>query len=314
MKDAGKVLKGLMDDDTLLLISSDFTHYGPNYEYLPFKDNIPAKLDELDSGAYEMIGKKDFDGFLKYIQKTGDTICGHVPIETLLSMLPETSKAVKIDYSTSGRISGDYENSVSYFSIAFSGAWGAKKGEALTDGEKKMLLELARKTIVYYLEKNKHPAPAELGLVITEGVKERRAAFVTLKEKGELRGCIGEIFPSQPLYESVISNAVNAAVSDPRFNAVTKDEVKNLSIEISALTPPEKIDSYKDIRIGTDGMVLKKSGRSAVFLPQVAPEQGWDLETTLTYLSRKAGLSADAWKEGASYLTFQAEVFGEQEK
>ncbi|MFZ2657936.1 MAG: AmmeMemoRadiSam system protein B, partial [Victivallales bacterium] len=255
MKDAGKILKGLMADDTLLLISSDFTHYGPNYEYLPFKDNIPAKLNELDSGAYEMIGKKDFDGFLKYIQKTGDTICGHVPIETLLSMLPETSKAVKIDYSTSGRISGDYENSVSYFSIAFSGAWGAKKGEALTDGEKKMLLELARKTIVYYLEKNKHPAPAELGLVITEGVKERRAAFVTLKEKGELRGCIGEIFPSQPLYESVISNAVNAAVSDPRFNAVTKDEVKNLSIEISALTPPEKVDSYKDIRIGTDGMV-----------------------------------------------------------
>ncbi|HCE45968.1 MAG TPA: hypothetical protein DET40_20675 [Lentisphaeria bacterium] len=322
IREAGRILKGLMDDGTLLLVSSDFTHYGPNYDYLPFTDNISAKLYELDSGAYEMIVKKDADVFLKYIRKTGDTICGYVPIATLLSMLPENSKAVKVNYSTSGGGTGNYENSVSYFSIAFSGAWSVKKEQAvkenpekgLTVEEKKMLLELARKTIVYYLEKNKPPTPAELGFVLTDGVKEQRAAFVTLKEKGELRGCIGEIFPSQPLYESVLSNAVNSAVNDPRFNAVARDEVKNLSIEISALTPPKKVDSYKDIRIGTDGMVLKKSGRSAVFLPQVAPEQGWDLETTLTYLSRKAGLPADAWKEGASYLTFQAEVFGEDER
>ena len=82
----------------------------------------------------------------------------------------------------------------------------------------------------------------------------------------------------------------------------------------SALTPPAPVDSYEKIRIGTDGVVLRKDGRSAVFLPQVAPEQGWDLNQTLTHLSQKAGLPPDAWKEGASFLVFQADVFGESEK
>jgi AmmeMemoRadiSam system protein A len=137
---------------------------------------------------------------------------------------------------------------------------------------------------------------------------------VTLKENGELRGCIGEIFPSQPLYKSVIVHAIAAAFRDPRFEAVAKDEVGKLTIEISALTPPKEVSSYREIKIGTDGMVIKKAMRSAVFLPQVATEQGWNLEQTLSALSRKAGLPADAWMEGAKYLTFQAEVFGETER
>ncbi len=321
VKDAGKVLRELMDGDTLLLISSDFTHYGDNYEYFPFKDDVPAKLKELDFGAYEMIRKKDADGFGKYIEKTGDTVCGYVPIETLLSMLPENACAVKTAYTTSGEILKDYSSSVSYFSIAFTGKWGErkepeekKKTGTLSAEDKNTLLSLARKTIVFYLDKQKIPEPSDLGVVLTDGVKEERACFVTLKENGDLRGCIGEIFPSQPLYKSVIVHAVAAAVRDPRFEAVSKDEVAKLSIEISALTPPRGVSSYKDIKIGTDGMVLKKSMRSAVFLPQVATEQGWSLEQTLSALSRKAGLPENAWKEGASFLTFQAEVFGESEK
>jgi AmmeMemoRadiSam system protein A len=116
------------------------------------------------------------------------------------------------------------------------------------------------------------------------------------------------------LYKSVISNAVNAAVNDPRFNPVSKDELKDITIEISALTPPKPIDSYKDIRIGTDGVVLKKGDYQAVFLPQVAPEQNWTRDEMLENLSLKAGLPADGWKTDASFLTFQAEVFGETEK
>ncbi len=321
VKDAGKILRGLLDDDTLLLISSDFTHYGDNYDYFPFKDDVPAKLKELDFGAYEMIRKKDAEGFGKYIEKTGDTVCGYVPIETLLSMLPENACAVKTAYTTSGEILKDYSSSVSYFSIAFTGKWGErkepeekKKTGTLSAEDKNTLLSLARKTIVFYLDKRKIPEPSDLGVVLPDGVKEERACFVTLKENGELRGCIGEIFPGQPLYKSVIVHAVAAAVRDPRFEAVSKDEVGKLSIEISALTPPRGVSSYKDIKIGTDGMVLKKSMRSAVFLPQVATEQGWSLEQTLSALSRKAGLPENAWKEGASFLTFQAEVFGEADK
>jgi uncharacterized protein (TIGR00296 family) len=94
---------------------------------------------------------------------------------------------------------------------------------------------------------------------------------------------------------------------------VTINECNDITIEISALTVPAPIDTYKKIRIGTDGVVLKKQGRSAVFLPQVAPEQGWDVNQMLTQLSLKAGLPGDAWKQDAEFLVFQAEVFGEKE-
>jgi len=99
---------------------------------------------------------------------------------------------------------------------------------------------------------------------------------------------------------------------DRRFSPVTKEECNDITIEISALTAPKPIQSPDDIRIGIDGVVLNKDGRSAVFLPQVAPEQGWDVNQMLTRLSRKAGLPEDAWKEGASFLVFQAVVFGEE--
>jgi AmmeMemoRadiSam system protein A len=139
-----------------------------------------------------------------------------------------------------------------------------------------------------------------------------RAAFVTLKKNSQLRGCIGDVFPQRPLFKSVILNAINAAFNDPRFPPVTAAECNDIKIEISALTVPAPIASWKEIRIGVDGVVLNKDGRSALFLPQVAPEQGWGLAEMLANLSLKAGLPADAWKEGASFLVFQADVFGEE--
>ena len=126
-----------------------------------------------------------------------------------------------------------------------------------------------------------------------------------------MRGCIGYIFPQRPLYRSVIINAINAGVNDRRFLPVTFDECNDITIEISALTRPEPIASAGEIRIGTDGVVLNKDGRSAVFLPQVAPEQGWDVNQMLTHLSLKASLPGDAWREGANFLVFQADVFGQ---
>ena len=98
---------------------------------------------------------------------------------------------------------------------------------------------------------------------------------------------------------------------DPRFLPVPERELGTLRIEISALTPPRPVGSWRDIVLGRDGMTLEKGNSFAVFLPQVAPEQGWDLPTTLSYLSRKAGLDPDAWREGAKFETFQAEVFHE---
>jgi len=317
---AGRILAGLMDKDTLVVASSDFTHYGPQYQYVPFTKDIPANLKKLDMDAFAFIAGKDPRGLLEYRQKTGVTICGYVPISILLATLAGNAEAQLVQYTTSGELLNDYTNSVSYVSAAFHGAWQPSPppaaqaiSGALSPEDKKALLSLARKTIQYALDKQRVPELADLGITCSEAVKVPRAAFVTLKKRGELRGCIGDIFPQRPLYKSVITNAIYAAFADRRFTPLQKEECDQIRIEISALTAPAPVASARAIRIGTDGMVLSKDGRSAVFLPQVAPEQGWDLETTLTHLSTKAGLAPDAWKDGASFQVFQAEVFGEQE-
>jgi len=317
---AGRILASLIDKDTLVVASSDFTHYGPRYQYVPFTKDIPTNIKKLDMDAFAFIAKKDPRGLLEYRRKTDVTICGYVPISMLLAILPGSAEAQMVRYTTSGEMTNDYTNSVSYLAAAFHGVWQPSQPLAaqvsrgtLSQEDKEVLLSLARKTIQYGLEKQKVPELEDLGVTCSEAVRVPRAAFVTLKKHGELRGCIGDIFPQRPLYKSVITNAIYAAFADRRFTPLQKDELSQIKIEISALTPPSPVASARAIRIGTDGMVLNKGGRSAVFLPQVAPEQGWDLETTLTHLSEKAGLTPDAWMSGASFQVFQAEVFGEQE-
>jgi len=318
---AAEILSSLVDDETLVIASSDFVHYGPDYGYVPFKQDVPEQLKKLDMGAYEHIAKLDAAGFLEYRQRTGATICGYVPIAILLSMLDKSTQVHLANYATSGEQAGDFTNSVSYLSVAFTGSWQGHReiekqasGEELTEQVKEQLLTLARKTMVYALANRRVPEASELGVTINETMQQPRAAFVTLKKNSMLRGCIGDIFPQRPLYKSIIINAINACVNDRRFPPVSEDELKDITVEISALTAPAPVASPDQIRIGTDGVVLNKDGHSAVFLPQVAPEQGWNLEQMLTQLSRKAGLPADAWKEGASFLVFQAVVFGENEK
>ncbi|OGV49069.1 MAG: hypothetical protein A2X49_05265 [Lentisphaerae bacterium GWF2_52_8] len=306
------ILRSMVDEKTLVVASSDFTHYGANYDYLPFRDNIPAKLQELDKGAVDCIMNLNADSFRAYIGKTGDTICGVEPISLLLEMLPRDSKPKILDYSSSGQLTNDYSNSVSYYSIVFTGAW-SKPGGQFSDNDKKALLSLARKTLEYYLKNERKPEPSELGISITPTMKKVMGAFVTLHKNGELRGCIGEISPRRALYEAVMDHAVNAGVNDWRFTKVSGTELASLDFEISALTPPQPVFSYKDIVIGKHGMTLSKDGRSAVFLPQVAPEQGWNLEQTLSHLALKAGLSSNAWQSGAKFTVFEAIVFGEKE-
>ena len=318
---AGDILKSLVDKDTLVIASSDFVHYGPNYSYVPFTENIPEQIKKLDLGAYELIEALDGKGFFEYRRKTGATICGYIPISILLSILTGSAKAELVKYATSGELTGDFTNSVSYLAVAFAGTWSnpapikpQTNNPELTEEDKKQLLSLARESLIYALEKRRIPEASDLSITLSDALHSPRAAFVTLKKNHQLRGCIGDIFPQRPLYRSVIANAINAAFNDRRFPQLAEDECNDIVIEISALTPPKPISSPDEIRISTDGVVLSKEGRSAVFLPQVAPEQGWDLNQMLTQLSLKAGLAADAWKDGASFLVFQAVVFGENEK
>jgi AmmeMemoRadiSam system protein A len=313
-------LKSLVDNDTLVVASSDFVHYGSNYGYTPFEENIPEQIKKLDMGAFEYIANLDPKGFLEYKQKTGATICGYIPIAILLTMCEKPAKAELLKYATSGEMMGDFTNSVSYLVVAFSGKWNRENPmeqenqiTKLSQTDKEQLLQLARRSLEFYLKAKNPPTVSDVGVEITDAMKREGAAFVTLKKDRMLRGCIGDIMPRGPLYESVIRNAVNAGVNDWRFPPVTGAEVNQLVFEISALSVPEPIASADQIRIGTDGVILRKEGRSAVFLPQVAPEQGWDVNQMLSHLSVKAGLSADAWKQDTQFLVFQADVFSEHE-
>ncbi len=316
------ILLEIVTPETLVIASSDFTHYGADFRYVPFTDDVFANLEKLDMGAWERIRDKDTAGFKRYVDETGATICGRHPIALLLTMLPAESEAHLLKYDTSGRMTGTTNTSVSYLSLAFSGVWpGTKQAEdkaadsenVLAAQDKTQLLKLARGMLETYIKTGKKAGPEDFDITITPAMRQTMGAFVTLTIAGELRGCIGEIVPRRPLYEAVMERAIDAGVNDPRFRMVTENELPRLEYEISALTPPVPVNSYHDIVIGKHGMVIQKNGRSAVFLPQVAPEQHWTLEETLTHLSLKAGLPADGWKEGASWTVFEAIVFNDQE-
>jgi len=171
--------------------------------------------------------------------------------------------------------------------------------------QKNWLLSLARSTVENYLEAGVAP------LVRPEDPELQRSAgaFVTLKENGELRGCVGHITGDAPLYLTVQKMALAAALQDSRFPPVSVAELPALEDEISVLSPAEPVSSFEDIEIGKHGVILAKDGKQAVFLPQVAIEQGWTREEMLSYLSEKAGLAADAWREGAQLYVFTADVF-----
>ena len=177
------------------------------------------------------------------------------------------------------------------------------------DGE--FLLLLARKSIKQYLHHGIRMRLEELG-DLSAVLLEPRACFVTYHRGGNLRGCIGSIMPLRPLYEDVIGRAVDAAVHDPRFPAMRREELEDVHIEISVLSPIQNIAGYEDFIAGEHGIILSKYGQSAVFLPHVATEQGWNEEQTLTHLAMKAGLPPDAWREGASFQIFTAQIFAEE--
>ncbi len=179
----------------------------------------------------------------------------------------------------------------------------------LTADEKSILLETARKTISARLSGGtQKPGKAEGTLAVPCG------AFVTLRKRGSLRGCIGLIAASKPLLETVREMAEAAAFDDPRFPSLEAEELKDVDIEISVLSPFTRIEDPRDVRVGEHGIMMRLGGRSGLLLPQVATEQGWDRETFLTQTCYKAGLPGDAWKSGAAHIeVFTAIVFGERE-
>ncbi len=186
---------------------------------------------------------------------------------------------------------------------------------ALTAQERSFLLRLARATLDAAVRGEPPPRPRTFaeaaGTALSAPLLERRGAFVTLHRHGRLRGCIGDIQGTAPLGETVVANTLAAAFRDPRFLPLTADELPGLTLEISALTPLRPVADWRRIEVPRHGVVMTCGNARAVFLPQVAAEQGWDRGTLLDQLAIKAGLAADAWRRGARFHVFEAEVFGE---
>lgn len=176
---------------------------------------------------------------------------------------------------------------------------------SLSESDKVFLKQLARDAIEARLYKKKLPKRE-----IPDSLKHKQGAFVTIKKKGELRGCIGYIKGYLPLYETVEEMAQHAAFNDPRFEALKKEELKDIEIEISVLSPLKKVDSIEEIEVGKHGIYIEKGFNSGLLLPQVAIEHGWDRKTFLEHTCYKAGLDRDAYRDrDADIYIFTAEVF-----
>ncbi|HEY9773581.1 MAG TPA: AmmeMemoRadiSam system protein B [Planktothrix sp.] len=319
IKVMAQLLRRYVQPDDLIVVSSDFTHYGPRYDYEPIPGKVSEAVRKLDSEAFESLAKSDLPEFIEFKERTQDTICGFYPCCLLLAMLPKNSHASLLHYRTSqDSMVEDSENSVSYLALAFSDGndtgWPVEDDAKLelTDTDKDALLKIARQALETYVRDGRELKPEDVESLATPMMEKPAGAFVTLYKKNahgrdkELRGCIGYIFPIKSLLQAVIENAIGAASRDYRFHNVTADELDQLQIDVNVLTPPTRVKSYNEIVIGRDGVLLYKDGKQAVFLPSVATEFGWDLDQTLTQLCMKAGCRPDGWKSGAQFDVFQS--------
>ncbi|HHT9126951.1 MAG TPA: AmmeMemoRadiSam system protein B [Candidatus Brocadiia bacterium] len=314
-------IKSFITNETILIASCDFTHYGYNFDYVPFKKDTEANIKKLDYGAFDRILAFDSDGFLKYKTETGITACGYLPVAVLLKLLPVNAKGTLLNYDTSGRQTGGFTNSVSYASIVFtipskeetrSPPNPNKTGEEMDEQAKKNLLYIARKTVEAAI--NNTPIP-EFNIT-DEALQGKQGAFVTLRNHGQLRGCIGRFVSDIPLYKVVSEMALASATQDPRFqfDPITASELKDIDIEISILSPLEKTNDPLNIELGKHGIYIKRGFRSGCFLPQVATETGWSKEEFLSQCCcGKAGLPPDAWKDPKTdVFVFTAEIVEEK--
>jgi uncharacterized protein len=180
----------------------------------------------------------------------------------------------------------------------------------LIEKEKIALLDIAKRTIVSKVNNKNLPKMT----IDSATLQEKRGAFVTLKKRGQLRGCIGYIKAVKPLWETVQEMAVADAFHDPRFPSLRAEELKDLSFEISVLSPLQRLKNIDEIEVGKHGLYIVRGYNSGLLLPQVAVEYGWDRKTFLRETCHKAGLPPDDWmdKETEIYI-FSADYFGNQD-
>ena len=290
-----------IDNDTLIVASTDLSHYYP-YERAVSLDRI---CTSAITGA-------------EFSRMPLCEACGKQAVMTLMHIAEIKNWDAKlIDYKNSGDTAGGRNNVVGYASIAFvDRKEGSKKmKESMSIRDKKALLRLARSAIEAKLVKDVKVERPEPSLIL----KENRGCFVTLHKYGQLRGCIGTIEPICPLAECVEKNAQNAAFRDPRFPCLGAEELPEIDIEVSILSVPERLrfrdgdDLKRQLRPNVHGVILSRGMHRSTFLPQVW-KQLPDKEQFLEHLCLKGGMPANAWKDPATSVeVYQAEVFGEKD-
>ena len=325
-----KRLAELLDPGTVVVASSDFTHHGDPYGYAPFGGgpDLGKRLTGLGRDTAGRAAAADARGFWQQVDVSGDTVCGARPIAVLLELLAHAfdgSGAIR-EVTTSGDVSRNWYQVVTYAGVDFTGAWRAWRDDPpapqlteLAAPEQAAALALARATLASHLSHEGQLAEWFAAHPVAGNLAAPAGVFVTInnrgakaRKEGRLRGCIGMMDAREPLADAIVDAAVSAA-HDPRFPRLREEELAQVGVEISVLSPRRPIADAEAIELGRHGVVLSKDGRSAVFLPQVATETGWDKATFLSQLSLKAGLPPDAWKRGAKFEVFTAQVFGEHE-
>ena len=280
-------LTEMLDEKALLIASTDLSHY---HDYPTAKE-----MDGKIISAVQRLSPKDT---IELLRSGKSEMCGGVPVIIAMEVARRSGANLGVVFkqANSGDVTGEKDKVVGYASI------GLYKSP-YTEEEKKELLALARKAITEYVTKGKSPETD----VKNQKFKTDGAVFVTIKENGSLRGCIGHIQAIMPLYQSIMRNAVAACSSDPRFPPMKKEELKDMEIEISILSPFMSLKDVKDIQVGKHGLYIIKDNQTGLLLPQVATEFGWNRDEFLEHVCMKAGLPKDAWKDAELY-TFTAEI------
>ena len=311
-KAIASALRPYLNPKNLFVISTDFSHY-PSYDDAVQVDKVSSDAVLLNSASHLVDVTRSTEQ--KKITNLLTTMCGWSCVLTLLYMTENVPGIdyTHIQYKNSGDSEvGDKKRVVGYNAITVSLKEEKESSNpGLNDKAKKELLVIARSAVDLYIRNRQSPLIDTSRL--SQAAKRNGGAFVTLRKNDELRGCVGRFDASAPLYTVVQQMAIASATEDFRFSRVQSDEIAGLEIEISALTPMRKIASIDEIKLGRDGIYIKKGNRSGTFLPQVAGETGWTKEEFLGHCAQdKAGLGWDGWKD-AEIFVFEANVFSEKE-
>ncbi len=301
--------ESLAGQNVLLVASTDLSH---------FHDDGTAR--NLDSEFIEKLEAYDIDGLKKSISSGKTEACGGGPSSAAMIAASGlgAGTCTILKYANSGDISGDRGNVVGYVSAVISG--DRESGSSCIRGGS-LGEDVDRDTRIFLLRYARSLIREKLGME-TEDIKrpdspildEKRGGFVTLKKNGRLRGCIGYIDAVKPLLETINEMAYSAAFNDYRFEPVSREEVDDLSIEISVLSPVRVTEDPSEIVVGKHGIIISAVGKRGLLLPQVAVEYNWDRDTFLDQTCVKAGLPKGAWRKSMTTIEiFSAEIFSEEE-